>query len=155
MRAGRIAVLLTAAVLTSCAAKELEREVDLEVAAQPAEVAEHGAVTIGLEKIMSSPNLDDSQKDELAGLLKMMMLESMAIQEQTSRLKSVLFDTVVAVPYRKEKVEEIRRRLVKLNDRKMAIMSIALVRAEKIVGYLPPEEKHHFFKQLLLRQYAH
>ena len=73
-------------------------------------------------------------------------------QLETYRTKEVLFDTLAEVPYNKPKMEILQRRLEKLNERKMSAMFMALKKTEKVLGYLPPEQRSRFYRQWLLEQ---
>lgn len=152
MEVKKIVVLSIALALTSCAQKELEKEVDLQVASQPGWSPGQGILSNGLEKIMESPGLTDAQKNELADVMKSVMIEDLSIQDQLVRTKSVLFETIGETPYNKPKMDILRRRLEKLNERRMSNMFLALEKTEKILGYLPPEERHRFYRQWLNQQ---
>jgi hypothetical protein len=131
-----------------CANKSVEREVDVQAAEQPTRTL-HGAVAVkGLVEIENSKALSDEQKDKLKRLHQNMMAATFGVQEETAKLKGLLFETIAASPYRKDKVEEIKRRLVSLNNKKMKSMFKALDETEKIIGYMNPVEKGEVYSNM-------
>lgn len=132
--------------LSGCATSALEKQVDKEAAAEPPR-AMHGELAgKGMDAFRNSPALTETQRRKLSDLHARMMNDTFRIQEEISRLKGVLFDTIVTTPYNAAKAETIKDKLIKLNDKRMTNMFDALTEAEKILGYVSPAERR---RQLL------
>lgn len=141
-------ILLFGLSLGACAHRQVEDEVNREVAAQPSRPMDGGVAYKGLEAIESS-RLSDDQKNQFRELQTRMMVETAQNRDDTSKLKGVLFETLASPQYDRSKVEEIKRRLVKLNQARMENMFRALEEVQKIVGYLPPRERQEAMGSIL------
>lgn len=137
-------------VLGACAQTETKKAVDNEVSAEPVR-AMHGDVAMkGFEAIQSSTSLTTEQKTKLKDLHAQMAEETFKNQSETSKLKGVLFETITTSPYDGKKVEEIKGRLLKLNDQKMKSMLEAVGKVQKIVGTNNTDEYKELYRHLLI-----
>ena len=135
--------------LMACANQQVDNEIQQKAAAQPTRTMHGEVANMGLESIDSSPSLTTEQKQKLHELQERMMKETFRIQDETSKLKGVLFETIATSPYDPKQISSLKKRLTALNDQKMSNMFSALSEAEKIVGYIPATEKRRVYGELL------
>jgi hypothetical protein len=136
-------------VLQACAHENMNN-LNQEVSAQPVRQMHGGVAAKGLEAINAS-NLTPEQKELLKKIHTRMIAETFDNQEETSKLKGVLFETITKTPYDAKKVEMIKKRLVALNDQKLNNMFGALKEVEKVIGYSKPEEKQDIYQGIFFR----
>lgn len=139
---------ILALTVNACSHSPVEKEVTAQANAEPARPLHGGVARKGFESITNSESLTPEQKTKLSDLHKDMIAKTFAIQEETSKLKSVLFETITAKPYRADKVNEVKKRLTTLNDEKMKNMFNALKETEKILGVLPGEERKNIYREI-------
>jgi Spy/CpxP family protein refolding chaperone len=144
----------TALVITNCAAKPTQDEVKLanEVQTQPAREMHGGVAAKGMEAILSSNSLTEAQKKQLLSLHGEMAKETFKIQEETSKLKGVLFETITAKPYDRSKVNALKKKLVTLNDKKMKNMFEALDKVQGIIGEKSDTDIQDFYRPFFWEQ---
>lgn len=138
----------------NCATKTTEQDAKLqqEVEAQPPRKM-HGEVSQkGFESIVESKSLTEDQKGKLLKLHSKMSADTFKIQEETSKLKSVLFETITAKPYDNAKVNSIKKRLITLNDQKMRNMLNAIDEVKGIVGQTEKENVQDFYRPFFWEQ---
>lgn len=115
----------------------------------------HGPVAYkGFQEFRSSPDLNEAEKLKMIRLQDEMTGQVMSMQEETSKLKGLLFHTLASTPYEPKKVEEIKKRLVEINDQKMNLMFQALNDAEKILGRVPPEKRRDIYQSFFFNDAA-
>lgn len=139
---------LTVMTVNACSHAPVEKEVTTQANAEPVRPLHGGVAHKGMEAITNSTALSEEQKTQLTLLQKEMMTKTFAIQEETSKLKSVLFETITQKPYRTDKVNEIKKRLTSLNNEKMKNMFNALNQTEKILGVLPGEDRKTIYREI-------
>ena len=149
-----IAAVLATVGLMGCAQTQVEKDLDREATAEPARRMHGGVATKGYEAIENSRSLSPEQKQQLKELHGQMIAKTFTIQEDTAKLKGVLFNTLTKSPYDEQKVETIKKRLVALNEQKMQNMFSALSQAQKILGVTPPEERMRLFDDMFLDRHV-
>ena len=135
--------------LSACARVEVEKKVDQEAAMQPARSMHGGVASKGFAAIFRSSKLTQEQKEKFMDLHKRMVKDTFSIQDEISRLKGVLFETVTEVPYDAAKVNVLKKKLIQLNNAKMDKMLDALEDVKRIVGYMTHEERQQFVRDML------
>lgn len=138
----------------NCATKPSNEEVKLEqeVQQQPARKMHGEVATKGFESIVQSKSLSDEQKEKILKLHSKMTADTFKIQEETSKLKSVLFETMTAQPFDTKKVNSIKKRLITLNDQKMKNMLNAIDEVKGIVGKTEKENIQDFYRPFFWEQ---
>ena len=144
-----LAFLILSAGIVSCSLNQKD-DLDREVALQPVRPMHGGVAAKGLEAIDSSA-LSASQKAKLKEIHSRMVAETFENQEQTSRLKAVLFETITKQPYDAKKIDAIKKRLLVLNDDKINGMFRALNEVEKVLGQAKPDQKQDIFEGLFFK----
>lgn len=154
----RFRILVTgmaAMSLVHCASKETKQQeasLKQEVQAQPVREMHGGVAGKGMEAIMSSQSLTEVQKKKLLEVHGAMAKETFKIQEETSQLKGVLFETIAAKPYDRNKVASLKKKLTALNDRKMKNMFDALEKVQLIVGEKSDSDIQDFYRPFFWEQ---
>lgn len=138
----------------SCATKKSSEEVKLEqeVQQQPARKMHGEVASKGFDSIIQSKSLTDNQKEKILKLHSKMTADTFKIQEETSKLKSVLFETMTAQPFDTKKVNSIKKRLITLNDQKMKNMLNAIDEVKGIVGKTEKENIQDFYRPFFWEQ---
>lgn len=140
--------ILSIAVIAGCTMPQ-SKNLEAEIADQPARPM-HGGVAGKVLMTINRSNLPESQKTQLREVFKRMVAETFDNQEETSRVKGVLFETLTKSPYDAIKVKALKKRLVYLNDEKMYKMFWALSEVEKILDYASPDQKRDIFESILV-----
>lgn len=139
--------------LVNCASKRAEEKaLQQQVQAQaPREM--HGEVAQkGFEEIIQSKNLSEEQKEKLLKLHSQMAADTFKIQDETSKLKAVLFETMVQKPFNEKKVNIIKKQLIALNDQKMKNMLSAIDQVKDIIGNEQPQDIQDFYRPFFWEQ---
>jgi len=147
---GILAVLSTL-VLANCASQEVKKSVDAEVQAQPAKVSTATITENGFKAIESSPNLTPEQKYKLTNVLTARHETYEKIVEETKKLRGALFTSITASTFRPADVNEIKRRMVKLETQRTENFLGAISDVQKIVGK-NPEPHHEIYQMLIMEQ---
>lgn len=143
-----------AAAMMGCATTATNQETTIakEVQAQPAREM-HGEVAAkGMEAIMTSKSLNDEQKKQLMSLHGDMARETFKIQEETGKLKAVLFETITTKPFDRSKVNSLKKKIVALNDKKMKNMFSALDKVQTIIGDKTDTDIQDFYRPFFWEQ---
>ncbi len=135
--------------IIACATKRVEKEIEQQVAAHPTPVIHTELVEKELQAIETPTTLTPQQKQQLQNLQQRMIADAFRNQEETSKLKRVLFETIVTSPYDRRKVTIVKKKLKKLNDEKMSNMFSTLREAERLLGDSPEIEKRNIYTKLL------
>lgn len=149
-----LVVSFVAVSLFGCAGKSAkqESEIQKEVQAQPVREMHGGVAAKGVEAILTSKTLTDDQKRKLVEVHGEMSKDIFKIQEETSQLKGVLFETLTTKPYDRSKVKALRKKLVSLNDKKMGKMFEALDKVQVILGEKREEQVQDFYRPFFWEQ---
>lgn len=137
-----------------CATKTSQEETQLqqEVQSQPPRKMHGEVAQKGFESIIQSKSLNETQKEKLLKLHAKMTADTFKIQEETSKLKSTLFETMTATPFDSNKVNSIKKRLITLNDQKMKNMLSAIDEVKGIVGNKEKENVEDFYRPFFWEQ---
>ncbi len=149
-----LVVGLFSVLMVNCASKPSAEEVKLEkeVQAQPAAEMHGGVAQKGVESILNSKTLTAEQKKELMNLHGNLAKETFKIQEETSKLKGVLFETITTKPYDRKKVASLKKKLTSLNDKKMKNMFEALDKVQAILGEKSDTDIQDFYRPFFWEQ---
>lgn len=141
-------IILAFLILAGCATRQPSK-LDQEIADQPSRPM-HGGVAGKALTTINKSTLPEKQKIQLREVFKRMVAETFDNQEETSRVKGVLFETITKSPYDAVKVKALKKRLMYLNDEKMYKMFWALSEVEKILDYATPEQKREIYEDILI-----
>lgn len=142
-------IISVALLLGACAQTQVAKEVDARVAQENPRPSHGPLAARGMDLIMNSKTLSAEQKEKFMNLHRDVMRDTFAIQDEISKHKQVLFETLVEVPFNPARVNEVKKRLINLNEKKMQKMFSALDTAQKILGYLSPEERREITRELV------
>jgi len=119
-------------MLAGCAStKKLNEQVDNQIAS---EKVGDGSASKARDAIWNHPNLTEDQREKLLSLHKEVLLKSSQIREEAAKTKGVFFEALFSNQKNEKKLTLLKRRLIKLNQRKMELMLTSMSRARKIVG---------------------
>ncbi len=97
--------------------------------------------------IATSENLSEGQKNDFLKLHESVISEVRKINNESRKLKAVMFNHLANESYDNGKVREIEKQLKKLNNKKIDIMFKAMSDARKILGvefkHIYPEMMNH------------
>jgi hypothetical protein len=120
-----------------CSTKSTKSESDLDrtvkhenEANTPEEIAQRAA-----EVFASAPGLSSEQKLKLLGIYSRTYKESMSIRSEIGKSKSLLFKLVASVKYNSKDVEQLKKKVVDLDQRRLNVMFKALEDVQGVVGY--------------------
>lgn len=145
---------VTILAIINCAGKPTPEDVKLEkeVQSQPAREMHGGVAAKGMEAILTSKSLTEEQKKQLIHLHGEMAKNTFGIQEEISKLKGVLFETITAKPFDRAKVNSLKKKIVNLNDKKMKNMFEALDKVQAIIGEKSDSDIQDFYRPFFWEQ---
>lgn len=114
-----------------------EREIDKKVDQEVVVGFTGEAANIGQEAIEESANLTEEQKNKIRALIKKTQAEVQEIKIETNKLKATLIKSFSDGTYKAEDIRILKKRLTKLEERKMDTMFSNLDEVQKILGYKP------------------
>ncbi len=95
-----------------------------------------------LEDLVESDSaLSRSRKDELLGVLRQMAAKNEEIQTLMNQKKSLLVKELLAYPYRKSRVESLKRSILKLNEERARNGLQALDQLKEVMGHQDNPQK--------------
>jgi hypothetical protein len=95
-----------------------------------------------LEDLVESDSaLSRSRKDELLGVLRQMAAKNEEIQTLMNQKKSLLVKELLAFPYRKSRVESLKRSILKLNEERARNGLQALDQLKEVMGHQDNPQK--------------
>lgn len=124
-----------ALVASACtkAEKYDETELTKEVSEQPARAMHGQMAEKGVQAILESESLTVDEKDQILKIYGGVAEKTFVIQDETSQLLGVLFETMTKRPYNAKKIEGLKERLVALNTKKMNVMFQGMDEVRKVV----------------------
>lgn len=131
------APVLIAALLVGCASKktsenpELDQRVKAEPTANSPEAIAHRAGQV----FSNAEGLSPEQKMKLSDIYTRVYLEALAIRTEMGQSKSLLFKLVSSKDYKSKEVDQLKKKIVELDQRRLDIMFKALDDVQKIVGF--------------------
>src|SRR3989338_7421613 len=148
-----LAACMASAGLIGCAGTKVEEQVDREALREPPRSMHGELAGSGLDRIHASTSLGETEKRKLLDLQAKMAGDTFEIHDEISRLKGVLFETIAKKPYDAAKMDVLKKKLVKLNDQKMAKMFSALTQVEEILGVVSSqEERRELLREIMMER---
>jgi Spy/CpxP family protein refolding chaperone len=126
-------LLLLTGLMVGCATAA-NKEVDKKVAGEQSSSAPDAIIQSGHEAIMNSKNLTDEQKQKIVGIMARVRAENLALKEESTKLKIAFFQTLGEKDYKADQVAVIKRRLQKLQNKKMDLMFSSLEEVQGVLG---------------------
>lgn len=127
----------------------LEDEVEKSVSRQPSRSFHGGVAMEGYAAIDESKKLPEERKRKLRELERRVASQTFAIQDEMSKVKGALFETLSAEKYEPAKLDLLKARLLRLNERKIDIMMKALEEAKSILSEPPSIDPDEFYRSML------
>ena len=134
-------LVLIPTIYTSCSHTKVDREIDAKASHETATPMGAPLAAKGYDIIQSAPNLSAEQKQKLLGLHQKMAGDMTSLREEESKLKSVLFRSIIEPKFNNKEVERIKSRLISLDQKKMNMMFSALKETKKILGRAAIEDE--------------
>lgn len=131
------AALLMVSVTMGCASKkttenpELDQRVRGEPTANSPEAIAHRAGQV----FSSAPGLSPEQKMKLSDIYTHVYLEALSIRTEIGQSKSLLFKLVSSKDFKSKEVDQLKKKIVALDHRRLDIMFKALDDVQKVVGF--------------------
>jgi hypothetical protein len=148
----KILAVASAMVLVGCAERQVERQVDAEVKAEPAHVNRGEMERKSFEAVDNS-NLTSDQKAKLTDLIKRAHQESAGLWAEDTKVKGVLIEAMTSTPYRAAQVEELKGRLRKLNEARIKNTMRSISEIQKIVGVNDvSRSREDIYRELLMER---
>lgn len=95
---------------------------------------------------MMQPGLTDAQKQKLGDIVRKVSSEGAEIRKQIADAKTDLFKVASSKAFNSKEVTEIRDKITKLDQKRLAIMYKALADVQAVVGFGP--EKEELYRRL-------
>ncbi len=134
-------LVLVPVAIISCSHAKVDKDIDQKAAKESYTPTDGALAAKGYEIIQNAPNLNADQKQKLLDLQKKMSGKMAALRKEESKLKSILFRSIVDAKYDAQEVDRLQSRLVSLDKKKMNMMFSALKETKKILGRTMPEDE--------------
>ena len=126
-----IAALSGCNSLSSREDKELDKKIAEERPAQsPDDIARRGAMSF-----ITAPGLTQDQRQKLMEVYTRTYLGAEAIRGEIGQSKSLLFKMIAKNSYKSREMEQLRNKVVALDQKRLQLMFQALEDTQSIVGY--------------------
>lgn len=125
--------VLIAMALSGCATTS-EKKIDVEMREQKPVYSQKELRMRGHDMILKNKNLTQEQRQEVMELYGRTAAKMGEIRGKMSKLKVLLFRRLLDKQEHLDEVEEIKARLMSLNEQKMTLMLDALDSARKVLG---------------------
>jgi len=145
-----IAVWLLAGSLLGCASAKINSETDLDrkVREEPHANSPEDIANRAAKVFSEAPGLSEDQKRKLSAVYLAVYAEAMAIRTEIGQSKSLLFKLIATTAYKSKEVDQLKQKIVALDQRRLKIMFEALADVQKIVGHGPGKENiYRHFRQ--------
>lgn len=128
---------------------ELEKKINAEAPANTAdEIAQRGA-----HAFINAPGITDEQKQKLLDVFIRTYDGAMAIRADIGKSKSLMFKLVSSKDMKSKEVEDLRKHIVALDQKRLDMMFKALADVQAIVG--TGKEKEEIYKHFYDFEYPH
>lgn len=146
-------LILSSTLLGGCATQaKKEKEMDQKVTQEVSVGLPGEAAAGGIDAIENSQSLTTAQKEKIRALMKSTQAEVQNLRIETNKLKATLFKSFANGTYAAEDVSILKKRLTKLEEKKMDAMFSSLDQVQKILGYSPRKpidfEIHNLYRDL-------
>lgn len=116
--------------LASCAHNS--ERIDAQVAKE--QVSKQSELRTEADVELKNANLTQEQKLKLNALKESTQKQLAAMQSESLKLRSVLIKTVLATDYKANDIRLVKKKLKKVEDKRLAVMFDAVDEANKILG---------------------
>ena len=114
------------------------------IAAEPPAPDANAIALRAAEAFSNAEGLTPKQKQKLMEIYHHTYEEAIAIQTEIGKSKSLLFKLISSVSYDSDDVDRIRKKVVDLDQKRLALMFQALADVQTVVGY--GKGKEDFYK---------
>lgn len=125
-----------------CASQKAKTEVDRKVSEESVTMTPGETAAKGRDAILQSKYLTEAQKTKILGIMTNTQVKSVALREETARLKAVLFETLGEKNYKADQVAVIKSRLKKIENEKMDLMFSSLDQVKEVLGVSDDEHRN-------------
>ncbi len=139
-----VILLVTACVTQKTDSQKPDPQLDAKVAAESPAPTAQAIAERGAQTFINAPGLSDDQKQKLLGIFVKVYDEAIAIKNDIGKSKSLLFKLVASKDYKSKEVEDLKKRIVALDQKRLRIMFKALADVQEVVG--TGEEKEEIYK---------
>lgn len=138
-----VAVVVVAALQFACSSTPTQEEtnVDARVSDQrPADMPGELAVR-GYEAFVNSTSFTPEQKEKLVTIHTKTYEQASLLRDEISKTKSALFKTLATPNYSAKEVSILKKKIEKLDQKRLATMFKAIDDVEKVIGRSQESEK--------------
>ena len=132
--------LATGFVLVGCASKEVDKKVDEKLAAVEPVQNRAQLSEVTARSMESIPNLTETQRAQLVDLRSSTRAKMQANQQESDKIRSLLIQGVFSANYQQKEVNNLKKRLSKLEGERTALTFSAIDQANNILGRAKSEE---------------
>ena len=115
--------------------------IEEKIAAEPPAPDANAIALRAAETFSNADGLTPKQKQKLMEIYHRTYEDAIAIQTEIGKSKSLLFKLVSSVSYESDDVDRIRKKVVDLDQKRLAIMFQALADVQGVVGYGQDKER--------------
>lgn len=131
-----------------------EKEIDQKVSQETAVGLPGEAAANGRDAIESSKGLTAEQKEKIHAIMNKTQVEVQNLRIETNQLKATLFKSFADGTYKPADIAILKKRLTKIESKKMDAMFSSLEQVQKILGYTKDKkpsdfELHNLYRDML------
>lgn len=132
-------VLASGFLFVGCAQKAVEKQVDQKLS-QEVKVKSEQELRAESDQLILSSNLKEEQKTQLLETRKNWTEKSMALRDESLRLRSLLLKDLLNPAYNQKEAQVIQKRLKKNEQKRVALLLESIRKTDKILGRGPSAE---------------
>jgi len=141
-------LILSSFVFSGCA--HTEKKLDEKVAAEPEIKSREQLRQDAIRRIQTAPGLTEGQRSQLLQLRAATQKSFDEIREDTYKLEEALVQDVITTKnYNRSEVYSIQKRMRKLADKRLTILSAAVDGASKILGRPTDAERELMINEMI------
>ncbi|MBK9323522.1 MAG: hypothetical protein IPM97_11375 [Bdellovibrionaceae bacterium] len=144
----KMAILPVFILIAACGSAEKKEEttVATQVQAQPPADTPEQILARAAQAFSTIEGLEPAKQDKLRETYSRVYTESMSIRREIGQSKSLLFATLAKPDYKASEITKLKKKIVGLDEKRLALMFKALDDVQAIIGKGPGREE--LFKRL-------
>ncbi|MGZ3743959.1 MAG: hypothetical protein ACXWRE_09585 [Pseudobdellovibrionaceae bacterium] len=139
-------LLLSSLLMAACSSAPKPTELEKQVKAQPPADTPEQIAQRAAEAFSNAPGLSAEQKQKLLAIYAKTYAEAMGIRTEIGQNKSLLFKLIASTNYKSGDVNQLKKKIIALDQKRLAVMFQALEDVQKVVGY--GADKEEIYKHL-------
>ncbi len=153
VKSGTFFLFVAVAGLVACTSATPKQEkqdqavLEAQVKAEPPAMSPDAIAERGAQIFIGAPGLSQEQKRKIMAVYIRTFNDAISIRNEIGQSKSLLFKKVATKSYKSKEVEDLKARIVALDQKRLTVMFKALEEIQTVIGTGPDKEEiwKHFY----------